>query len=33
MLTTLERQVHFVGMDVARQPDVPVDHIAREKLE
>ena len=21
----LERQVHFVGLDVARQPDVPID--------
>ena len=25
----LEREVHFVGMDVARQPDVAVDRVAR----
>ena len=29
----LERQVHFVGLNVARQPHVPVDGVAREQLQ
>ena len=29
----LERQVHFVGLDVAREPDVPVDRVARKDVQ
>ena len=29
----LERQVHFVGMDVPRQPDVPVDGVGLKQLQ
>ena len=29
----LERKVHFVGLDVAGEPDVPVDGLARKELQ
>ena len=30
---TLQRKVHFVRLDVAREPDVPIDGLARKDLQ